>query len=317
MQTHDAAQRQLESLLEFYQASGFDCFLEEEAIDRFALSAELLAAQVAARQAGAHSPGIAGSGPTSKPTQSGRSAIPGAGQGTMQTQGVDTTAAKSSAPNAPVAGGAFADAVIPDRDAINSAHEVARSAKTLDELQASLAAFTGCNLRLTAKNLVFSDGNPKARVMLIGEAPGRDDDIKGLPFVGPSGPVLDKMLEAIGLDRSSVYIANVVPWRPPGNRTPTPQEAEICKPFIVRQIELVAPEYLVFLGAASTKSLLGVQDGIRRMRGRWMTYSSGQRQVPCLATYHPDYLLNTPIEKRLSWRDFLVLRDKLKSVVDL
>ncbi len=304
MTTSDAAKRELESLLEFYLASGLDCFLEEEAVDRFALSAELAAAQEAARRTGMGHPGqgqMAPAGPA-------RATAPLPVAADSQARQVPPLA-KAGAP-----AGAFADAVIPDREAIQSARDVARNAASMDELKACLEKFTGCNLRLTAKNLVFADGNPNARVMLVGEAPGRDEDLKGVPFVGRSGQLLDKMLEAIGLDRSSVYIANVVPWRPPGNRTPTPQETEICKPFIARQIELAAPDVLVFLGAASAKSLLGVQDGIRRMRGRWMSYDASGRSIPCIATYHPAYLLRSPIEKRLSWRDFLSLRQKLEEM---
>lgn len=191
------------------------------------------------------------------------------------------------------------------------AREQASSTGSLADLRACLEAFDGCNLKRTAKSLVFADGNPDARVMFIGEAPGRDEDLQGKPFVGRSGQLLDRMLKAIGLDRSQVYIANTVPWRPPGNRTPTPQETEICRPFIQREIELVNPDVVVFLGAASAKTLLGVQDGIRKMRGRWMTYPVAGRQVAALATYHPAYLLRSPLEKRLSWRDFLSVKSKL------
>ncbi|GAB2185564.1 uracil-DNA glycosylase [Roseibium sp. LAB1] len=202
--------------------------------------------------------------------------------------------------------------VLPDREIIAAARDLAASAPTLEELRNCLGAFEGCNLKLTAKKLVFADGNPQARLMFVGEAPGRDEDLQGLPFVGRSGQLLDRMLGAIGLDRSSAYIANVVPWRPPGNRTPTPQETEICKPFILRQIELVNPDVLVFLGAASAKTLLGVQDGIRKMRGRWMTYPCKGREISAIATYHPAYLLRSPLEKRLSWRDFLAIKQKLE-----
>ncbi len=190
--------------------------------------------------------------------------------------------------------------------------DLAATAPTLEELRSCLSGFDGCNLKLTAKKLVFADGNPQAKLMFVGEAPGRDEDLQGLPFVGRSGQLLDRMLGAIGLDRSSAYIANVVPWRPPGNRTPTPQETEICKPFILRQIELVNPDVLVFLGAASAKTLLGVQDGIRKMRGRWMTYPCKGREISAIATYHPAYLLRSPLEKRLSWRDFLAIKQKLE-----
>ncbi|WP_417685325.1 uracil-DNA glycosylase [Roseibium sp.] len=311
MQTSDNARRELESLIEFYTESGVDCFIGEEAVDSFVLSEELLRQQQAMRsaaQSGAFSP------PSSKgPADLGRP-VASASFERPQPLAQGAGAQRQNPLTAPVAGGSFADAVMPDKEAVASAREAAREAKSLDELKDCLLRFNGCNLRLTAKNLVFADGNPNARVMLIGEAPGRDEDLQGKPFVGRSGQLLDKMLGAIGLDRSSVYIANVVPWRPPGNRTPTPQETEICKPFIRRQIELAQPDVLVFLGAASAKSLLDVQDGIRRLRGRWMTFEAGERSIECLATYHPAYLLRNPIEKRLSWRDFLSLRQKISTL---
>ncbi len=150
-----------------------------------------------------------------------------------------------------------------------AARAAAKNAKTLDELRAILEKFDGCALKATATQLVFADGNPQARVMFVGEAPGRDEDIEGLPFVGRSGKLLDRMLAAIGLDRTSVYIANIVPWRPPGNRTPTPQESPICLPFILRQIELVDPDILVCLGNPSAQTLLGLKEGITKTRGRW------------------------------------------------
>jgi DNA polymerase len=168
-------------------------------------------------------------------------------------------------------------------------------------------------LKLTAKRLVFADGNPQARLMLVGEAPGREEDIEGLPFVGPSGQLLDRMLASIGLDRTSVYIANIIPWRPPGNRDPSLQETQICLPFIRRQIELVAPDVLVTLGKPSTAALLGIADGIRRTRGRWMTYQAGERDIRAMATFHPAYLLRQPLEKRHSWRDLLAIKKALES----
>ena len=188
---------------------------------------------------------------------------------------------------------------------------VSRAAKDLDELRRILAGFEGCELKRHAKQLVFADGNPQARLMFVGEAPGRDEDQEGLPFVGRSGKLLDLMLKAIGLDRTTVYIANVIPWRPPGNRTPTPQETQICLPFIQRQIELVDPEVLVCLGNPSSQAVLGLTDGITKSRGRWMTYNTGQREVRAIATLHPAYLLRQPLQKRLAWRDFLAIRKAL------
>ena len=195
--------------------------------------------------------------------------------------------------------------------AVMAARAAAQSAKTLDELRALLEAFEGCMLRATATQLVFADGNPAARVMFVGEAPGRDEDIAGLPFVGRSGKLLDRMIEAIGLDRTQVYIANIVPWRPPGNRTPTPHESAICLPFIRRQIELADPDILVCLGQPSTQTLLETKEGITRTRGRWFKFDTGSREIRALATYHPAFLLRSPLQKRLAWRDFLAIKKAL------
>jgi len=194
-------------------------------------------------------------------------------------------------------------------DAASLAREQATQARSLEELEAVLLRFEGCALRFSAKNLAFHDGNPAGRVMLVGEAPGADEDRIGKPFMGRSGQLLDRMLAAIGLDRSQVYIANVVPWRPPGNRTPTPQEVAICKPFLARQIELAAPEVLVCLGGPATQNLLNVKDGILKMRGRWFDYrTENGRDIRVLPTLHPAYLLRQPLQKRLGWRDFALLK---------
>jgi uracil-DNA glycosylase len=195
--------------------------------------------------------------------------------------------------------------------AVMAAREAARNATTLEELQALLAGFEGCALRATATQLVFADGNPQSCVMFVGEAPGYEEDIAGRPFVGRSGKLLDRMMAAIGLDRTSCYIANVVPWRPPGNRTPTPQETAICLPFIRRQIELANPDILVCLGGPAMQTLLGVKDGITRSRGRWFPYDTGRREIRALATFHPAFLLRSPLQKRFAWRDFLALKKAL------
>jgi len=195
--------------------------------------------------------------------------------------------------------------------AILSAREAARTAPTLEGLRELLENFDGCALRATATRLVFADGNPKSRIMFVGEAPGRDEDIEGLPFVGRSGKLLDRMMAAIGLDRSTVYIANVIPWRPPGNRTPTPQETQICLPFIQRQIELVNPDVMVTLGNPSTQALLGTREGIMRTRGKWMEYDTGTRTIRAMATFHPAYLLRSPSYKRLAWQDLRAIRKAL------
>jgi DNA polymerase len=187
--------------------------------------------------------------------------------------------------------------------AIMLAREAARTAPSLDVLRALLEKFDGCALKSTATRLVFADGNPKARIMFVGEAPGREEDIEGLPFVGRSGKLLDRMIAAIGLDRGNAYIANVIPWRPPGNRTPTPQETQICLPFIQRQIELVNPDVLVTLGNPSTQTLLSTREGIMKTRGRWFDYDTGTRVIRALATFHPAYLLRSPSYKRMAWQD--------------
>jgi uracil-DNA glycosylase len=197
--------------------------------------------------------------------------------------------------------------------AMVSAREAARTAPTLEALRELLENFDGCALKATATRLVFADGNPRARIMFVGEAPGREEDLEGLPFVGRSGKLLDRMIAAIGLDRTSAYIANVIPWRPPGNRTPTPQETQICLPFIQRQIELVNPDVLVTLGNPSTQTLLGSREGIMKTRGRWFDYDTGTRTIRALATFHPAYLLRSPSYKRMSWQDLRAIAKALAS----
>ena len=196
-------------------------------------------------------------------------------------------------------------------EAAMAARAAAKSAKTLDELRGILEKFDGCALKTTATQLVFADGSPSARLMFVGEAPGRDEDIEGLPFVGRSGKLLDRMLAAIGLDRTSVYIANIVPWRPPGNRTPTPQESQICLPFILRQIELADPDILACLGGPSAQALLGIKEGITKTRGRWFTFETGKREIRAMPTFHPAFLLRSPLQKRFAWRDFLAIKKAL------
>lgn len=206
-------------------------------------------------------------------------------------------------------GEAAANVATPRRPVVSGAD--AARARSLDELRDMLEDFDGVALKKTASRLVFSDGNPKARLMLVGEAPGAEEDRTGKPFVGRAGQLLDRMLAAIGLDRTQVYIANVVPWRPPGNRTPTPQETAVCLPFITRQIELVAPRVLVCLGASSAQSLLGIEGGVMRARGQWRTFRTPAFEARALTTLHPAYLLRQPGHKRLAWRDLRLIRAAL------
>ena len=205
-----------------------------------------------------------------------------------------------------------ADAGLPPDAAIASAREAARTAPSLEVLRSLLEHFDGCALKSTATRLVFADGNPAARIMFVGEAPGREEDIEGLPFVGRSGKLLDRMIATIGLDRSKAYIANVIPWRPPGNRTPTPQETQICLPFIQRQIELVDPDILVTLGNPSTQTLLSTREGIMKTRGRWFDYDTGSRVIRAMATFHPAYLLHSPSYKRMAWHDLRAIAKALE-----
>jgi uracil-DNA glycosylase family 4 len=261
-------------LLAFYLEAGVDCALSEEPVNRIS----------DAQQA-----------PDLKAASPGGEASP----------------ARSTRPT-PAAFAAPTSEPLPAPDAaIASAREQARTAASLDILRSLLEKFDGCALKSTATRLVFADGNPKARIMFVGEAPGREEDIEGLPFVGRSGKLLDRMIAAIGLDRSQVYIANVIPWRPPGNRTPTPQETQICLPFIQRQIELVDPDILVTLGNPSTQTLLSTREGIMKTRGRWFDYDTGTRVIRAMATFHPAYLLRSPSYKRLAWQDLRAIAKAL------
>lgn len=187
------------------------------------------------------------------------------------------------------------------------------AARTLPELEAILRRFEGCGLKATAKNLCFYRGAERARLMIVGEAPGRDEDLEGKPFVGRAGMLLDKMLAAIGLSEADVHITNIVYWRPPGNRTPTPQEAIACRPFLERQVALVAPQVVLALGGAAAKHLFDVADGIMRVRGKWRDVEIGGHKARAMATLHPAYLLRTPAAKGMAWRDLLAVNEALKN----
>lgn len=200
----------------------------------------------------------------------------------------------------------------PQNSAAGDSATLAKTATTLDELAAALESFEGCGLKKTAKSTVFSDGVSSARIMLVGEAPGQDEDRTGKPFVGRSGQLLDAMMATIGLSRASnLYIANVIPWRPPGNRAPSVDELETCKPFIMRQIELVAPEIIVLVGGTSAKTLLNTETGITRLRGKWQTLEIGGRDIPALPFFHPAYVLRRPETKIDVWADLCALKQKL------
>jgi DNA polymerase len=194
-----------------------------------------------------------------------------------------------------------------------AARALAQSCTTLAELKTAVTNFEGCELKRFATNTVFADGDPSGRIMLIGEAPGRDEDLRGLPFVGRAGKLLDRMLAEIGLDRRKVYITNVLNWRPPQNREPSPEEAATCLPFLHRHIELADPKLMILLGSVSVRHVLGLTEGITRVRGKWNLYQSVvlNRAIPVMPTLHPAYLLRQPAAKRLAWRDLLAVAEKM------
>ncbi len=195
----------------------------------------------------------------------------------------------------------------------------AQKAQSLEELRSIMDQFEGCALKQTATNLVFGDGNPQAKVMLIGEAPGADEDRQGLPFVGASGQLLDRMLKTIGLDRTKYYITNIIPWRPPGNRQPTTAETAACLPFIQRHIELINPRIIVLIGGTAAKTLLELTDGIMRLRGKFTSYQTPHMEsaIEAFPIYHPAYLLRSPGQKRKVWQDLLTLKQKLETLGEL
>ena len=203
-------------------------------------------------------------------------------------------------------------APVAETDSVGAAMEIVARCNALAELKAAMEAFDGCALKKSATNTVFADGVPDHRIMLIGEAPGRDEDRTGKPFVGRAGQLLDKMLAAIGLDRkTNAYITNVINWRPPDNREPTPEEVAICRPFLRRHIELVNPGIMILLGAVSARHVLGLSDGIMRLRGRWQEYFVDGKMIPVMPTLHPAYLLRRPIDKKLAWRDLQAIQDRI------
>lgn len=227
-----------------------------------------------------------------------------AAQSALKQAAANTSAFVSAQPIAPLP--------VPEANSADAA-ALAASAPDLDTLRAIMDAFDGSPLKQRATQLVFADGNPEADIMLIGEAPGREEDLQGKPFVGRSGQLLDRMLAAIGLDRTKVYIVNTVPWRPPGNRTPSPAEIEVCLPFLHRQIALVAPKVLVTLGAPATQTMLGAPVSITKVRGQWRDVSIGALTLPLLPTFHPAFLLRQPAQKGSAWRDMLALKAAMDS----
>jgi DNA polymerase len=279
---------QTRSLMHWYLEAGVDETIGEAPVDRYASPAA--SPPVATKEASVPASVAEGASPPAPATRS--------------------TPASSPTPRpiqpAPTATGSEA--------AVRSAYEAAAAAGSVEDLRKALETFEDCPLKKTATNLVFYDGNPKASIVFIGEAPGADEDRQGLPFVGVSGQLLDRMIGSIGLDRTRVLISNTVFWRPPGNRLPTTSEAAVCLPFVERLIELVEPKIIVAVGGAAAKSLLGQTQGVGRLRGHWVDYSTPKLGHPVEATvlFHPAYLLRSPAQKRLAWRDLLAIRARLE-----
>ena len=284
----DAAVR---AMLGWYVDAGADEAILDSPVNRFAVRER--AAAVSARQAPASAPpNVVAEAP----------------------QRFDPPPPPVSAPAVPPAARP-APAPLQSRDAaVRTAQEIAAAANTIEELREAFAAFDGCPLRETATTFVFADGKDGAKLMFVGEAPGAEEDRQGVPFVGPAGRLLDKMLGAVGLERGDTYITNILPWRPPGNRNPTDAEIAACLPFVERHIALVAPKVLVFVGGTAAKTLMRRQEGIMRMRGRWLTYEpSDGPAVAARALLHPAYLLRQPAQKRETWADLLDIRDRLRA----
>jgi DNA polymerase len=288
----------IRELMDWYAAFGITDWVGEAAPGWFAL-AEREVARALSETSGAAARGPAAGSARAVPAAPAR--LP------QRASERPTTRPMPPVPNARPA----ASSAAPADDGVMAARAKAGSALTLEELREQLARFDGCGLKATAKSLCFYRGAAQARLMLIGEAPGREEDLQGKPFVGPAGQLLDRMLAAIGLDESGVHITNVVYWRPPGNRTPTVQETEACRPFLERQIELVKPDFVVLLGGAAAKHMLNTAEGIMRLRGTWRSITIGGREIPAIATLHPAYLLRTPAYKRQAWRDLLMIEAAL------
>ena len=271
---------------------GADEAIADEPLDRFKASESL-------RQNAANRPGFGVNAGTNPQRPAGASARP--------------VQAAGNGP-APVPAGADGGFLLSDtpHQARQSARDAAAAANSLEELKAAIEKFEGCALKKSASNTVFGTGNVEAKLVLVGEAPGAEEDRQGLPFVGPSGKLLDAMLRSIGLAREEVYITNILPWRPPGNRQPTTAEVAVCEPFVRRHLELIGPKVVVCLGGSSAKTLMEEDRGITRLRGTWkeISFADGKK-ADLTAMFHPAYLLRTPEQKRLAWRDLRAIAQKL------
>lgn len=295
---------ELRALLHFYADSGVQWLLEDEPVDRFADFAAQKAAHAAAKR------GAAAREQTSQPAGSGAPSV-----GTASRSGAARPTATSAA-TPPATGGAMpaqagAPVSVPDGEAVAAARFAAESARSLAELRTALEAFNGCNLKKGARSTIFASGDPSSGIMVVGPMPNADDDREGLPFSGRQGQLLDRMLGAIGLSRDAVLLTNIIPWRPPGNRMPSPAELEICRPFLERQIALAEPKHLLLMGNFPARFFLGGTGTIHSMRGEWRKVTIGMLEVEAIATLHPQELLAAPGNKALAWQDLLAFKQKL------
>lgn len=288
-----------EDLIRFYAEAGVDSALCDEPVDRFA---EALSPPPSIRLPQSDNRGSVSNAAQVEPRND-------AGQAQNR-----PTKSQAASNNAPAAGAIAAKAAIAPELLLEEARKLAAGAATLEALHQAMAGFDGCRLKLTAKNICFADGSPTADLMVIGDAPGRDDDLEGIPFSGPAGQMLNRILAAINLTRDKAYLANTLPWRPPGNRPATPLELDLCRPFLDRQIELVAPKVIVALGDPAAKALTGSREPIYKLRGNWHSYTtSSQVSIAVMPSLHPDYLLRTPAQKRFAWEDWLMVKLKLEN----
>jgi uracil-DNA glycosylase family 4 len=297
--TESLSAAELAALLHFHADAGVEWLLEDMPVDRFA---EFEAAK-AARRTGGGAAVQKTQGSSIKPP----AGQPPASQPVRQAPSENIDRRMASLPASPAA-----TVAIPDEQAVSEARFAADSARSLAELKAAMDAFTGCNLKNSARNTVFADGQAGARVMVIGPAPSGDDDRDGIPFSGKPGQMLERMLGAIGLTRDALMLTNVIPWRPPGNRVPSPRETDICRPFIERQIALAEPQYLLILGNFAARFFFGGNETIHNSRGDWRDVVIAGRAIPALATLHPQDLISAPASKRLAWQDLLAFQARIR-----
>lgn len=314
----DATLQELVDLLAWYQAAGVDCAVGEDPIAWLGEPGRVPGSDFAwpGRDQGAAR--TARAGDHARPAVLSSTGSPTAGNWTPSQFPARTVTEPPRGSSQPSSRVSETTRTPPARFATGAPEAAETAARTLAArapdmvaLEAAIKSFDGCALKATTKSTCVYRGAASAPIMIIGEAPGRDEDLQGRPFVGRAGQLLDRMLTAIDVDESNVHITNVVYWRPPGNRTPTPQETQICRPFLERQVELVKPEVILLLGGAAAKAILDTADGIMRLRGKWREAKIGSLSVRAMATLHPAYLLRTPAAKRMAWRDLLAMKAEL------